>query len=989
MRKNRLLVFFAIALVFSMIFAMMVGCSEKPQGNDNPVIDGGNTGGNNGGDETGGDNEPDKGGVEAGTGGDGSTQGGSSYTITNADAYITFDVKAANASDIVVKDNVGNVVAADIKKDGDIFKVWAPNGGYVSKNIYTITLSNGAEFVKYPDVNKITFIITSNVINNIKINSGYITYDEKVVQDGQSYGVDKNGVERGYLTLKLDTSTGLSVGTIFLVEKADGTQAAYKVENCNAIAPGVFNVNYVKPDIDEVFSEFEYNATTKLDQNSNVDFDYMDGQETLDNSELAMSIVSIFGSKPQFNISTPKLEDGKVIVDVTITIPNVVTVEGYASSDLVLTLHNVMSAEATANIDKEHITDQFSLFATIRNDVTTTVSLGANANYGAELNVPELIDKLVQLANESADDATAVPLFKWSVPIANGAASITYNADLLFRFSFGGSIDVAAHAQLDYQVGVQYTKADGISAIAQELDGNGFDSVNVSLQGMAELKVGLRQALSFDILAGVLGIGIQAEIGNYNRLYGYGESDNLVDADPDYFAGGVYFEGGFYYDVDLSYGIKIGSLLNLADKADIVSGEVKGYEAGNRYLTLGLEATVQQHDLTAKNTVVPSIYLKKMYDIVTGERFDVVATNEELEFNVPASNDLVVENGVIKVNKSVSNIVVEASLKDADLNKVSVTYSFSMAAPVLENNTVYVDKSSVKDIKDTVNLTVYYEGFENGATVTSEDVTASVTEKTADTAKVSFPVKEALRMANGKNVVTFDVAGTKLALNVDVTGSVAWDQFRQGNTVDIFTADQVVSMINSGVAFDGITVNVTEDIDMNGAQLGSMAKFAGVLNGNAKTISNFTVTGMAGNNAGFIAVNEGTIDNLKLVGDVNVSISAKTCKDYAVAGIAAVNNGVVKNCSFVGNVNVNSTSLAAFVNIDAAAIVAKGDAAGCSAKTEEAATTVTVTVSFDLANVTVRVGGLNSVTKLDGVTGKVACVNGADVPVITKYTIAQ
>lgn len=989
MRKKRFLILIALVLVFAMLAVTIVGCQKeegKPSDDNSTLVP------DDGGDDNGGNTGAGTGGWSDGDGG--STSGGSTYNISEADAYISFDVVAESADDIAVYNSKDEAVSVEIKANDGVYTVWAPNGGYEKGKIYKIVLSDGATFVKYEGVDTIRFSI-GNSANNIKINSGYLTYGENAVTVWGTEKTDGYGVTSGTMNIQTNASSAMSAGTIFLIEKNDGTQSAYKVTKAESSGNGLYFVEYVKPDLSEVFEEFEYSATSKLTADSNVDFDYMNGVETLNNSELAMSIFSMFGSKPEFDISVPEFDkDGHVVVDITITVPNVVTVEGYASSDLVITVHNVMDVSANANINKETVAEEFSLKATVNNDITTTVTLGADGGYTGAVNVPELMDKLVELANESRDDATAIPLFKWTVPIANGVASITYNADLMFRFSVAGDINASAHAQLDYEVGVMYTKADGIDAYANELEGNGFDDVQVSLGGQAELKVGLRQDLSFDILAGVLGVGIEAEIGNYNRLYGYGESSNLVDEAEDYFTGGVYFEGGFYYDVNLSYGVKIGSLLNLADKVDIADGEIKGYEAGNRYLVLGVGAEVQSYTLSAMNTNIPAIYYKEMYDLVTKTRYTEAASAEEFTFE-SANAALKIENNVIKVTKDIEPTTVTATFAANNDLKVDVAYKFTLADPILDNDTIVLNKSAYTKEGAKLEFGINYNGFANAeTTVTSDDVTISEIERSDTKAVVSVPVKELLVLDNGMNEIVMSVGGKTLTLNLDVQGKVAWNQFAAGsNAYSVFTADQVIDMVNSSSNFEGVVITVTDNIDMKGAEIAPISSFNGTLQGNGNAITNYTVNAFAGEKAGFIAVNNGTIDNVVFGGNVNVALEAYTGKDYAVAGIAAVNNGTISGCAYTGDVNVYSYGLAAYVEFDVAAIAALNNS-NCDLTTNTGAsdlTKVNVTVKFDLANVQVRIGDTTSTSNaIASIVESATCENCANGgPWATKVTIAE
>ena len=977
MRKNRFLIFIALVLVCAMLAVTVVGCqkTENTPSDNTGIVDTGNNGG---------DNEGNGGNTSAGNGGwsqdgnGGSTSTGTTYAITDADAYISFDVKADSASDISVTNATGGKVNVEIKENNGVYTVWAPTGGYEKGRVYKITLSNGATFVNYEGVSVITFNI-GNSANNIKINSGFLTYSENAVTVWGTEKTDGYGVTTGTMNLQTNATQPMAAGTIFLIEKNDGTQSAYKVTRAQSSNNGLFFIEYEKPDFSEVFEEFEYSATSKLTEDSDVQFEMDETVEALKNSELMMGLSTSLGKMPEISATTPSFEDGKIVFDIVITFKDIVTVDGYAGSDLVITVHNVMEVQASANIDKETVAEEFSLNATVKNDVTTTVTLGADGGYTGIASVTDLMNKLIEYANENKDDATAIPLLKWTVPIANGVASITYDADLIFRFNVAGEVNASAHAQLDYKVGIMYTKADGIEAYAQELDGNGIDSVQVDLGGQAELKIGLRQGLSFDVLAGVLGVGIEAEIGNYNRLYGYGESSNLIDDADDYFVGGVYFEGGFYYDIDLTYGLKIGSLLNLSDKADIVAGEIKGYELGNRYLVLGVGATAERYTLSALNTNIPSIYYKDMYDLVTKQEYREVAAAEEFVYTSEKPNDLAVENNVIKVTKTIADTNVTATYAANEDLSVTVAYNFSLAAPVLDNDTLTVNKGSYKNINETITFGVNYDGFANeGVTVESEDVTVSEVEKKGNRAVVSVPVKELLAMDNGMNKVNLAVDGKTVVLNLDVEGKVSWNQFATGaNDYSVFTADQIVDMVNSNASFDNAVITIENDIDMKGAELAPIAVFNGTLQGNGKMISNYTVKAFSGEKAGFIAVNKGTIDNVVFAGNVDVALEATTGKDYAVAGIAAVNEGTIKNCAYTGNVSVYSYGLAAFVDFDVAAISATNSGTLTDNKGAEVPTSVKVTVKFDLLNVNVNIGDTTSTSNdIAGIVESIKCENG-------------
>ena len=175
MRKKRFLILIALVLVFAMLAVTIVGCQKeegKPSDDNSTLVP------DDGVDDNGGNTGAGTGGWSDGDGG--STSGGSTYNISEADAYISFDVVAESANDIAVYNSKDEAVSVEIKANDGVYTVWAPNGGYEKGKIYKIVLSNGATFVKYEGVDTIRFSIGNNA-NNIKINSGFLSYSEKAV----------------------------------------------------------------------------------------------------------------------------------------------------------------------------------------------------------------------------------------------------------------------------------------------------------------------------------------------------------------------------------------------------------------------------------------------------------------------------------------------------------------------------------------------------------------------------------------------------------------------------------------------------------------------------------------------------------------------------------------------------------------------------------------------------------------------------------------
>lgn len=991
MRKNRLLLCIALMLVFAMSLAMFVACADDQT--EQPV-DPGTT------DTPGTDTDGPTGGITIGGGS--TVVDGDTVTVNGLSAQKEFVVNGGVTDFAVfVETTSGKQPVSDYEyyagaDNKGVVYLYSPSTGWPKSGVVVIELYNGAYLEDYPDAKVLKFTVARES-NGVQVIDGIRVYDAARA-NVKVTNTDEYGDTYGSVTL-MGMSRGFEKDEVFILENEDGTQAAFKALDDAAPTAGVVTVNFIKPELTEVFEKFDVNTTTALNEDSMIVIEE-NLEEQLNNSEIGLAAVDIFQSAPEFGVNVD-LVDGVLKVDITITVPNVVAINGQANSDLVINLHNDMTVNLNADIDIDTISEYFDVSADIKNDMTATVTLGANANVSQIANVQDLFSKLVALANSSNENPTAISLFKWTLPIGNGVASISYDADLVFAFNFSGKIGVEAQATLDYTVGAKYSEETGIEMYSKQSEDNGFHDLTVDLYGMAELKVGVDQRVSFDILAGVLGIGLQAELGNYNRIYGYGVTTNLIndlinaeeDAEEDTMNGGVYFVGGFYYDVNLTYGLKIGSLLNVSDKADIVAGEVELYDAGNRYVEVGLVQTADAVALTAKESLVPAIYEVVLFDLVTQTESTASVDASELVFTgaegltftsytINKDEDEEVTVAIVKVNEGVTEVNDEVTVKYGNFDSVKTTYTFSAKKPMLDVDNGTVDKSS-KDITDKV-VTITYDGITKEMISVSDNVVVKSIVVEGNEAVVTLDGKELLKLETGVQDVVFTVDGYELTYALALENTVLATQFREGNTYTIFTADQVKDLANHGTYAD-MTLVITDDIDLGGATIAPIANFEGTIEGSNHTISGYVIDSMSGNNAAFIAVNNGEVRNLTLDGTVKVAFDGKTGNDYKVAGLAAVNNGTIKNVTVKGIVDVESNSLSAFIDIDAAMVAATGN----EPVDATAEGTVDVTVAFDLANVTVNAGGLTSTAAADGVTVSVDCVNGRSNPIFTTDNIAQ
>ena len=969
MRKNRLLLCIALMLVFAMSLAMFVACADDQT--EQPV-DPGTT------DTPGTETDGPTGGITIGGGS--TVVDGDTVTVNGLSAQKEFVVNGGVTDFAVfVETTSGKQPVSDYEyyagaDNKGVVYLYSPSTGWPKSGVVVIELYNGAYLEDYPDAKVLKFTVARES-NGVQVIDGIRVYDAARA-NVKVTNTDEYGDTYGSVTL-MGMSRGFEKDEVFILENEDGTQAAFKALDDAAPTAGVVTVNFIKPELTEVFEKFDVNTTTALNEDSMIVIEE-NLEEQLNNSEIGLAAIDIFQSAPEFGVNVD-LVDGVLKVDITITVPNVVAINGQANSNLVINLHNDMTVNLNADIDIDTISEYFDVSADIKNDMTATVTLGANANVTQIANVQDLFSKLVALANSSNENPTAISLFKWTLPIGNGVASISYDADLVFAFNFSGKIGVEAQATLDYTVGAKYSEETGIEMYSEQSEDNGFHDLTVDLYGMAELKVGIDQRVSFDILAGVLGIGLQAELGNYNRIYGYGVTTDLINDEEDAMNGGFYFVGGFYYDVNLTYGLKIGSLLNVSDKADIAAGEIELYDAGNRYVEVGLTQTADAVALTAKQSLVPAIYEVELFDLVTQTESTAPIDASELVFT--GADGLTFDGSVVNVNEGENDVNTVVTVKYGNFDSVKTTYTFSAKKPMLDVDNGTVDKAS-KVITDKV-VTITYDGISEENVSVSDNVAVKSIVVNGNEAVVTLDGRELLKLETGVQNVVFTVDGYELTYALALENTVSATQFREGNTYTIFTADQVKDLANHGTYAD-MTLVITDDIDLGGATIAPIANFEGTIEGSNKTISGYVIDSMSGNNAAFIAVNNGEVRNLTLDGTVKVAFDGKTGNDYKVAGLAAVNNGTIKNVTVKGIVDVESNSLSAFIDIDAAMVAASGN----EPVDATAEGTVNVTVAFDLANVTVNAGGLTSTAAADGVTVSVDCVNGRSNPIFTKVNIA-
>lgn len=939
MRKNKTLIFVGIILIVAMVMAMAAGCTNKT---GSTSVD--------------------------------SDQQGATATLNNAEKSTVFTV-VADESVVDISDKVSVIAVVGEQKvnvtiskannvDGkNVFTVYPPDGYYTMGAIYKITIDKSLSFSGYDSkVKSIVFTITQDTLSNIKFVDGLITFDSKQVEKVSEELVLRDGEQQEiYGNLKVQTSgVNVNKGDIIMVEdKATGLIEAYKIESTSKTdMNAVTFINYVKPQINEVYEEFSVSATEQLDEDSIVDFDVEAVKEELENSTLAMAAQVAFNVTPSFAVNPTRNEDGSVSVAITMTIPGVVKM-GDLNTDLIVSINADINADAIVNADMNGNAVDCGVIANVYNTIDMNIEIKEGYSYSGITNLTELIENAVKMQDEAnSEGGVDVPMFKWSIPVGGGAIAVSYQCDLTFKFEFSGKLGVHVNSEFNYMVGATYDKVNGVLTYAEELEGSGLKNVNVDLQGSAKVKLGIKNTLSLDVLAGVAKLGIMAELGNFNGLYGFASTDNLVGAeslDDVAISGALYFEGGFYYDIDLTFAISIGSIANIGKNVDIADGEIVLYTAGESTVVTDIYDTAIE--LTALETQLPEI-AAKAYDLKGMYYYDTTVSLEDALPYVDGEGLFSIENGVITVQEGKKFDVVATLEYPTEYGTIEfalgVKYDGSL---VLDKSDIDYDKAGANRME---NVVISLSGSKVDEVTDASQVTIDVKNATFNvtTKEVTIPYKALADMKQGANVVTIAIGDSEAYLTVNVTGTAAIDGFQFGNKYEVFTADQIKDLSDrsaQGANFAGKSFVLTNDIDMDGAVIAPVTSFSGTLDGAGYAISNYTIEGMSDNGVAFFAINRGVIKNLTLNGNVNAVISVKTGADYYVAGAVAKNldNGSVSNVTVNGTVTMTSTSLNAFVNIRVMSIVANGNEAVDS----NASVVINAISQFDVANVTIEVDG--------------------------------
>ncbi len=498
-------------------------------------------------------------------------EGGAVGQTKQINAYSTDSFKIV-ASENMTKDEVSRGVVVskhgsteswygDVVSVGEgtkTYKLMAPTAGYTVGNWYVIELKDSRlSFVAFEGYTKLRIHIVESGID-------FSVFDTTISVDS----IYLSELDTEAKTFKFNQglfNTKVEIGNVLLVEGEDGKYEAYKVVNIQAATndSGFVFIKYDVPEYNEVYTKLVGSDTSKIgtDVAENVEFDT--NVEQLEETLLAMASVSFDVSAAKFTISGDLVDDA-VVLKIRMTIPNIVpTTDG--SNKLDLGFEFTVKSKITSNTDISigslvAAKDQgLTVEANFDNDLTFRVEVVDEANVASDTALDEILNKvkdMIQKANDAQDDVE-IKVFNWIVPIGNGVADVKFNVSLVMNFSFSGKLGVESTTKVKFDAVAKYNPnaEDGKKFTAEVSKPEAkLDSISADISGNIKTLVGIKASVEFELLGGVLSVGVSAMVGNYNNFYGVIESGNLL-ADEIQANGGYYFEGGLRYRVDLLYGI--------------------------------------------------------------------------------------------------------------------------------------------------------------------------------------------------------------------------------------------------------------------------------------------------------------------------------------------------------------------------------------------------------------------------------------------------
>ena len=503
----------------------------------------------------------------------GSTSQELGMQVNSKTAFEVYSSESVTAQQLVGLISVKEVKTGEkaqvtiISKDGSdhYFKVVAPSQGYKEDTYYRIALDSSLQFVAWPEFSEIKFYVpkAGDAIANYKEDVVIVPADFVEVI---SYDEAKDITTLDYAYA--ETGKKINVGDVLIADN-EGKQTAYYITSREEI-DGFYHCTASKPQADDVYEALIIENQSQL--NSSVKDDVV---STLDEEAIAKELSEIaeasFGvGNAKFDINAA-LNDGDVVLEIKMTLPDVIELSETTKADLVLAFKIYSDIEVTTNIavgsNVKDILSEAKKGVTVAADFNNTLTFEAkvmdDVNLSEATNLDEVIAKIYAMVEGVDESDVEIKVFNWVIPIAEGVADVKLDVKTTMDFAFHGEIGVVSTSTMTFRTTAIYDleSEDKTFDVATDNFSYSLDSIALEAQTNIEIKVGLKADIAFDLLGGVLSIGLRATVGNYNDLYLDIETSNLLEIENGFdVAYGFYFAGGIYYDVGLTY--KVASIAN-------------------------------------------------------------------------------------------------------------------------------------------------------------------------------------------------------------------------------------------------------------------------------------------------------------------------------------------------------------------------------------------------------------------------------------------
>ena len=509
-------------------------------------------------------------------------------------------------------------------KDSDqYFKVVAPTGGYKADSWYKISLIGSLQFVNYQGYDEISFYIpkAGEVIKNYNENVvvvpadfvKVVSYDEKNDTTELTYNYSAAGKK-------------LSVNDVLIAE-SETDQVAYKITSRDDI-DGQYLCTAVSPNADDVYESLIIEESVALNKNvqDNVvnELDTAAIEEEL--SELAAASFGIGDARFDINAS---LNDGDISLSINMTLPDVLEIAEDVRADLILEFVLYSDIEVTTNIAVGSKVQEMlqeakkgvTLTADFNNTLTFEAKIEDNIQINEVQNLDDIIKQIYDMVQGVDNSDVEIKIFNWIIPIAEGIADVKMDAKATMDFAFHGEIGVKSTSTVTFSTSAVYDpEAEDTFDVTTGNFSYSLDTISVFADADIEVKVGLKADIAFDLLGGVLSIGLRGIVGNYNRVFLDAETSNLLNIGKEDLevAYGFYFAGGIYYSVGLTY--KVASLVS--GYKPFVEGEKQLYDAGTKMMV---------RSITTENIIVGPYEMDlELYGIQEDITTDVVGKDATL-----------------------------------------------------------------------------------------------------------------------------------------------------------------------------------------------------------------------------------------------------------------------------------------------------------------------------------------------------------------------